>query len=464
LLHVAALVVFATWDFGGETDFASSVISWWGSLAMVILVLTCMRRWKSGEGMPGALPWLLPPLLFNLLVLVSVLNPSFTQAVVHGAPVFMKSGARPGWPSSARPLLSLRALWQFDAIFLTCFNLAVAVIRQRVLRWLLFVFTINALALAVMGTFQKLAQATGLYFGAVPSPNSSFFASFIYHNHWGAFTVLATSAALGLLFHHVREGDQDDRRHSPVFFAFVAILFIAASVPLSASRSCTVLLLVLLTGALLHWLRLRRRQLKTRGGSLFLPAVLSVAVFAGTLGAIYILGKPTIEARLDTTRQQIGELRSRGDFGSRQLLYADTWHMAGDKFCFGWGLGAYATVFPIYNSQYAVEPLLGQTVYTRAHSDWLQAVAEVGLTGTLLLLLTGLIPLAAVLREHRHIEEVPRALLAGCGLIGLYAWVEFPFANPAVLLAFWLCFFAAVRYHKLAAQDRTTQTCSPSSS
>jgi len=451
LLHVASLVVFTSWDFGGETDLARVAINGWGLLAVVIMGSACTLRWRRHKSLPSGLRWLWPLACFNALVIASAQNPSFTRALVNGAEVLMNSGGRPGWPSSAQPVLSLRALCQFDAIYLTCFNLTVVVIQRRILRRLLFVFTANSLLLAVMGTFQKLAHAPGLYFGMVHSPNETFFASFIYHNHWGAFTLLATAAALGLLFHHLRHRQQDGRKHSPALFGLVATLFIAASVPLSASRSCTVLLLFLLTGALLSWLRRCYRDTRANGGSLLLPMTLSVAVFAVGLGAIFLLGRPVIEARLDTTRQQVEDLRRRGDFGARQQLYADTWHMARDQPWFGWGLGSYATVFRIYNSQYAVEPWFGQTFYAEAHSDWLQSLAEVGLIGTALLLLTGLLPLVSLLR-HPPWHELPRALLAGCGLVALYAWVEFPFANPAVMLAFWLCFFTAVRYHKLTVQ------------
>jgi hypothetical protein len=31
----------------------------------------------------------------------------------------------------------------------------------------------------------------------------------------------------------------------------------------------------------------------------------------------------------------------------------------------------------------------------------------------------------------------------------MYAWVEFPFANAAVLITFWLLLFAACRYAQL---------------
>ena len=41
LVHVAVLVVFTAWDFGGETDFARVAISAWGSLALPILAAAC---------------------------------------------------------------------------------------------------------------------------------------------------------------------------------------------------------------------------------------------------------------------------------------------------------------------------------------------------------------------------------------------------------------------------------------
>ena len=88
----------------------------------------------------------------------------------------------------------------------------------------------------------------------------------------------------------------------------------------------------------------------------------------------------------------------------------------------------------------------------KAHSDWLQSVAETGFVGTILLMLMALIPLASVpWRALRHpLVAYP---LLGCALIALYAWVEFPFANGAVLIAFWTLFFSAIRYAGLQRQS-----------
>lgn len=450
LLHVAGLLVFTAWDFGGETDFARRVICWWGTLALPLIVLACLRRLERREGLPAALHWLWPLLGFDGLVILSTVNPSFTYALIGGARVLVAGGAKPGWPSSALPVASLRELWELNAIYLTCFNLVVTVVRRRVLRALLSILIVNALVLAVMGTFQKLAGATGLYFGLQHSPNIEFFATFIYHNHWGAFVVLYTAGALGLLFHQARHGGHGGERHSPVLLGLVVTLFLAAAVPMSTSRSGALLVLALLLGALTHWLRRLGRDRRAAGRSVAAPAAAVVAVFLFGLAGIYLLGRPIIDRRVDTTRRQIETIRLRGDLGNRTQLYSDTWRMAREKIWFGWGLGTYGTVFQMFNQQVSVEGWV--PFYAEAHSDWLQALAEVGLVGTVLLVLLGAVPLAASLLLGPP-GPVPAYLLAGCGLLALYALVEFPFANPAVTEAFWLCFFTAVRYHKLTVSN-----------
>ncbi|HEX2860947.1 MAG TPA: O-antigen ligase family protein, partial [Lacunisphaera sp.] len=378
--------------------------------------------------------WLWPLWLFDVLVITSCFNPAFREAIVAGEPSLIMGTPEPWLPTAALPRLALRELWQFNGLLLSAFNVLYVVRHRRQVRAILFLLAGNAVALAIFGTFQKLAGAGGLWFGAVPSPNPRFFATFIYHNHWSAFTLLNTAVCLALLFHHHRRGDARDVWHSPVPLGAVITLLLAITVPLSASRSCTLLMALLLGGALLHLLLRVIRRRRAGGRSAVAPATGILVVATLALAAVTYLGRASFHERLQQTSQQLSQ--GGGDLvASRLTLYRDTWNMAREKPWFGWGLESYAHVFRVFNTQRAAETWVWIPFYAEAHNDWLQALAEVGFVGTLLLVLLGVLPLASL--DWRQISSmVPRYLLAGCALLALYAWVEFPFANPAVLLTF----------------------------
>jgi O-antigen ligase len=450
LIHLGLFVVIASWGFGGNASWSRQVLTWWGSLGGAILLTALSSRTMRTAGQLRPLRWLWPLALLNAVVLASLFNPSLRVITMDHEELLAKTASLPNLPSSALPPLSLGSLWLFDGLYLSSFNLALLVRRRRALRGLLLVAGANALLLAIFGSVQKLVHAPGLYFGLVKSPQSYFFASFIYHNHWGAFTVLMTAVCLGLVAHYARNGADHDFWHSPAFGGLVTVFFLAASIPLSTSRSCTLLVLALLGGAFLHWVVHTVRRRRERHQSAVRPLLGALVILLAAGGAAYKLAEPIIEQRLAKTREQIGQLRARGDFGGRQQLYRDTWHMARDKLWFGWGMASYPTIFYYYyNTQDSPVDRL-PVFYYDAHSDWLQSLAELGVVGTALIGLCGLVPLLS-LRRYRAPGPLPRYLFAGCALVLFYAWVEFPFGNPAVVLAWWLCFFAGVRYVRLDA-------------
>lgn len=455
LLHVGVFVVFTAWAFGGQAPSARQGIVWWGTLGMGLFLWNCAagRRTDDGRWHP-ALRLLWPLWLYDVLVLISCFNPAFVAITVEGQRSWMVGDPVAWLPTSARPLLSARELWQFNGIVLSAFNLVLAVSRRGRLRGLLFLLAGNALVLAVFGTFQKLIGAKGLWFGLVESPQPRFFSTFIYHNHWGAFTLLNTVACLALLFHYHRRGGYRDLWHSPVLLGAVATVLLAASVPLSASRSSTMLVGGLLVGALIHALARVIRSRRTSGRSALAPVAGIVVTAVLAAGAIGWLGRSVIAQRARLTAAQVAELAQdtqAGTLTSRLVLYGDTWRMAMDRPWFGWGLETYGSVFPIYNSQRPVEKWFSAPRYVEAHNDWFQSLAETGFVGTgLLALLAGLLLAAPPWRRSNSV--VPRYLLAGCGLVLLYAWLEFPFANPAVMLTFCTVFCCAVRYATLDAR------------
>ena len=168
-------------------------------------------------------------------------------------------------------------------------------------------------------------------------------------------------------------------------------------------------------------------------------------------------------SRANLTRDQVGVMVDQGGIGSRAKLYGDTWRMAKDRIWFGWGMESYPHVFArLYNSQISRQDRL-PVFYRDAHSDWLQAFAEHGLIGSALLALTAIVPLLS-LRRRLLGSPVPQFLLAGCALLLLYAWIEFPFGNIAVVLTWWLCFFCAVQYALLQDRDSSSRLSTPSPS
>lgn len=456
--HLAVLIVGTSWGFGGQAPWVRHLLLVWGTVGIALFVMIAGQRPARGELTRRLLRHLWPLLVFDALVLVSAFNPSTERIVRETAAFFRHITPRWPWlPSSARPDLTLRELWLLNGIVISCYNILFALQGRRRLRQLLYLIAANALALAIFGTFQKLVHADGLWFGRVHSPNAFFFATFVYHNHWGAFTILNTGACLALVFHALRREHHRGVWHSPALAGAVATLLLAATAPLSGSRSSSVLLALFLLGAIGHFLLRLARSRRERHESATLP--LAGVVFLVLMAAvgIFALSRDVIAKRTQTTLRQLEEVQGQTTLNQRLRLYRDTWNMAAARPVFGWGLETYANVFMIYNSAPDPGPGSWKPFFEEAHNDWLQALAEVGFVGTGLLMALGIAPLVGV-RWRRVESHVPRYLLAACGIVLLYAGFEFPFANPSVMIAFCSSLYLAAAYARL---DLATSQAGP---
>ena len=444
--HLAVFIVGVSWAFGGNADWVRTPISIWGSLG-ILLALASMADRRLRDRIPaGTLRWVWPVVALNGIVAASCLTPGFRQLVFRGEAFLLP--VRVDWwnPSTTRVGVTLRALWLFDGIYFSCLNLALSVGRRRIIRILLAAAVGNALALSVFGTVQKLVGATGIYFGSVRTPHEFFFASFVYDNHWGAFVILMFGACIGLTLRYATGGRGAGFFHGPAPAGLVAATLLGISIPLSGSRACTLLLAVFICVALVRGIpRLSgalRHSGTARAGAAAAIAAAAILAVAGT----WLVAGDVIRARTAKTRDQFAAMWAAGGIGSRSVLYHDTWRMARQRILFGWGMGSYPIVFSLFNSQESKLDRL-PVIYHAAHSDWLQSVAELGVAGTALIGLAVALPALALRR--RRVTSLPYFLLTGCVLTAAYAWVEFPFGNVAVVLAWWLCFFGAVQYARL---------------
>lgn len=450
--HVALVAVASAWLLGGIGPRLEWIIAALATPAYYFLFAEARDRVRNHDrdGFRRLLRWIAPLLAIAVFIIISALNPSHRPAFLYNTYV-LRPVAHADWlPASALPLASLRVLACFGGLAATGLTLAFCIYSRRLLRTLILLLAFNALALAVLGTLQRQADAPGPYFGFVTSHNPAWFATFLYHNHWGAFAVLSTAATLGLVFHSLRSPPDNGWFHGPGPLLTLSALLVAATAPLSSSRSATVLmaLLAIAAGAasLRHHFRTRRRNRQQPLRASYLFGLL--ALFATLGGLVFFQSREVIQLRFTQTLEQLSSLRAAPAGYTRSELYNDTWRMAADQPAFGWGLDSYGAIFLNY-SRFRPGPDRLMNTFEDAHSDWLQALAEIGFVGTGLLLLFALIPFAETFRLRR-LTALPGGLLTGCALIALYAWVEFPFANPAVVALWWICFFAALRILQLS--------------
>lgn len=445
--HLAIFMVGVSWAFGGNSDWVRTPISIWGSVGMALTAAIALSHTLRRRTISGTFAWCVPILAVNAIVLLSVLTPGM-KSLTFGNNVYLMPIRTPWWaPSAARKDIAVRALWLFDGIYFSSYNIVLYATRRRTIRALLVVFVANALALSIFGTIQKLTGSTGIYFGSVKSPQDYFFASFVYDNHWGAFIILVMGACVGLTLRYLRSSDGRRLFHGPALSMLVAAFLIGLSVPLSGSRACTLMLGILAIVAIAKSVPALTRSLGLAGiGPAGVKVGIALAILLAGWGAWLVAGD-VINSRAAKAKEQITAAWAQGGLGARAILYHDTWRMAQVRPIFGWGMGSFPTVFSFFNTQVPRGDHI-PVVYHDAHSDWLQSLAETGFVGTILLGTAVVLPALAV--RAKRLTAIPYFLLLGNLLIAVYAWIEFPFGNVAVVLAWWLCFFGATQYVRLS--------------
>lgn len=449
--HICVFIVMATWMFGGAIYWALLPLSIWGTIGGILTLRLLMQ---PGTRRPRFIGWLTPFLALNALILTGVLNPSFAEITFFDEQVLRPISHQNWLPTSARPKETLLALWLYNGIYLSAFNLLIGVRRRNTLRLIALLLVLNCGILAIFGTVQHYA-GTDMYFGLQDSPNPSFFATFIYHNHWGAYVLVTSAIGIGLVGFYLNDRTQRSFWHSPGFALTIPVLLVVISVPLSSSRSSTIAefgLVAIFAGYLFNFFRRRFRHHSSAKYGAY--AAIGVAGLLAA-GSIYYLAKPVIEKRFTETVRQLKKENHYAFEASEKLFYVevrlrvyeDTIEMIKAKPVWGWGLGSYEYIFRRYNSQSAPStrwPL----VFIDAHSDWLEALAEVGLMGTLALMGMAMGPFWQV-RAHVFSNAFSGFVFTGAAMLALYAAIEFPFANPAVVLSFWIALFLSLRYANL---------------
>lgn len=315
--------------------------------------------------------------------------------------------------------------------------------KRKHIRNVLSVLSINIGVLAFVGILQNLNYTpsdTRLeIFGIWNTPEPRyFFSSFTYKNHWSAFALMGLCTSIALLVDSYRRYGKSFTKKFSNFLLFISILSIVISIPLSGSRSGTVLMILsfaLLTFTTLKFLRI----LTSKNLLLFF-----IVTTSGTIGLISFISKinsNTTDDMINNINIQFTEL-SNGKLPMRILLWNDLLRQISHRPIFGFGFNSYKTINPIFQSHEVRDlrkkgtqsahqkftPLIGY-----AHNDWLERISEFGLIGILSFSPYLYIIFSQLFKSYSLFNKLSLISLV---IYLTYSFIDFPSQTPACLILF----------------------------
>ncbi len=282
--------------------------------------------------------------------------------------------------------------------------LALSVRSRHLIRVILAVVVGNALVLSIFGIVQKLAGSKGIYFGLSASHRRIISSASVcirqplggvHGPHDGC---LPGPRSKVRAWRNGRGVSSRAIAHGTGFNTFL----LAASIPLSGSRACSILIGIMLVVALIKEpaphlqcsAKLGRFTIQTSScGMTVLATALAIAGLWTIAGDVI---------RVPGHQDQGASHRRYGPAAASapvELSTTTPCQMANDRLLFGWGMGKLPhTVFPLTTTRRSQTPTAFRQIYHDAHSDWLQSIAELGLHRH-----------RAYRRRHRYLPRWPCA-------------------------------------------------------
>ena len=333
-----------------------------------------------------------------------------------------------------RQFISYASAWMTTCTVWTGFT------RRRSLQVLLSVLVINAVILAIVGSFFRINRPMWyLLWLDEPFLGATTFASFIYKNHAGAYFALLSAVALALAIWTSVRGERTGSKSNPAGILVLIAMLLTLAVLCSLSRGASLILcLVWLATGVWFWLHLRQRSSEPSGNRAVMVSVvlLCVAVMAGT--AQY-LDFSFVRSRFQSLVQNYQNPAE--SIHSRLLAHRSADQMLADFWQRGTGAGGFRFLFPLYIKDKPEIYAGGSLFWEHAHSDWREIPIELGLTGTLFLAFGATWWLRLFYRERIWKHPIALPLLLGCFQTLAHAWFDFPFQCPAILCT-WLALVA----------------------
>ncbi len=473
-LSGALTLAYTSWGFGGVLDWSLHIILAVGLLTLALAFLPLPVFHVSSFAISyspfqkKALKHLLrtPAFYFAGLFLaylaLAALNPAWRIASDERG-WWLESMAPPlaAWlPTSVQAPYEPMNAWRIFHMHLAAFSLGLGLFiglsSRRAMLFVLWTFLISASGMALVGILQKYTQADAVLW-SLPSENQNFWGSFFYRNQAVALLNWGIVIAGVLYFHHARRSRERARSGGPHFLAFCLIGLVAVSVGLALSRGgilfagilVAVFLLLLLVDFSLSTFHVPLSAMLPIGG------ILMALIFTGAWQTYRAIDWQAVEERFGDIEAAIQD----ADRDARVLSSKLTWRMAQDALWTGWGAGSFRYAFPMYQREmpelfyryhHRKKGWMGRKFYRYAHNDILQFLAEYGIVGCSLLLLSVASFLFAGFRSQLPFLWLLIGLACALG----HAFVEFIFHSPA----YWVALIAGLalvsRLSQLEARRR----------
>lgn len=343
----------------------------------------------------------------------------------------------PGGMNGWRQMLILSGPWM-----LLC-ALRIAVMRRRLFIRLTWVVCLNSLAVGAVGA----VVASGKEFSflgfkswfAYHAP----FGPFIYKNHAGIYLYLSAALALTLTAHLIaRKGDRADRGgpHLIAGLLFV-MLCLAAATTLSVGAILGAGVLLLAAPAL-YFVDSKIRMALSPVPALMLLGCGLIVGYVATSST----GLTALRQRIEKKQAYVAKSGTDDRAPIRRATLAQIKDGDAAKRLFGWGAGSYRWTSPPYFKQQPEFVDAKGKLWARAnfaHNDWLQALLEWGVLGSVLLVagLGWLVRKLCKAWQRRSASQL--ALSVGLVVVLLHATLDFalystPLLALIALIAAWL--------------------------
>jgi O-antigen ligase len=323
-----------------------------------------------------------------------------------------------------------RMLIIYSATWLTVCTVWVAFTRRRTVQLLLITLGINGVLLAAFGIVQRVT-GNGKIYWFVESTNVSFFSTFVYKNHAAAYLLLTLIVTCGLAaWYYIRGLRRMEKSNPSGVLAFFAT-FIAVSILTSYARGATltmlVFLLVCIVGFLIHQLRQPSENRR--------PVVMIVLMLV--FGFFLKVGSDALRTKEAWDRIRAGVMRQDTALAAREKATEAAAEMLREQWRFGVGSGAFRHLFSIYQHRHpdlVATPDGRRQFWEHAHNDVIQFPIELGAFGTAVIAASFGFYLLRLVRSYFWENPLSTSVVFGGGLLVAYAWFDFPFQNPAVLI------------------------------